>query len=46
MPGLLFTIEPGAYLPEFGVRNEIDVFILPDGRPEVTTRAQMEPVLP
>ena len=46
MPGLLFTIEPGVYLPEFGVRNEIDVFVLPDGRPEVTTRAQVEPVTP
>lgn len=46
IPGLLFTIEPGVYLPEFGVRNEIDVFIHPDGRPEVTTRAQREIVMP
>ncbi|HVM46199.1 MAG TPA: M24 family metallopeptidase [Candidatus Thermoplasmatota archaeon] len=46
IPGLLFTIEPGVYLPEFGVRNEIDVFIHGDGRPEVTTRAQRDVVVP
>ena len=46
MPGLLFTIEPGVYLPEFGVRNEIDVTIRADGSPEVTTRAQREVVTP
>ena len=40
IPRLLFTIEPGVYLPEFGVRNEIDVYLHDDGRPEVTTRAQ------
>lgn len=40
IPGLLVTVEPGVYLPEFGVRNEIDVFIGKDLRPEVTTRAQ------
>lgn len=46
IPGLLFSIEPGVYLPEFGVRNEIDVYIHPDGRPEVTTRAQRDVVQP
>lgn len=46
MPGLLFTLEPGVYLPEFGVRNEIDVHIQPDGRPEVTTKAQRVVVQP
>lgn len=46
IPRLLFSIEPGVYLPEFGVRNEIDVFIHDDGRPEVTTRAQRDIVLP
>lgn len=44
IPGLLVTIEPGVYLPAFGVRNEIDVFIQADGTPEVTTRAQTEPI--
>jgi Xaa-Pro aminopeptidase len=46
IPGLLFTIEPGVYLPEFGVRNEIDVFIGKNLRPEVTTRKQDEIVTP
>ncbi len=36
LPGTLFTIEPGIYLPEFGVRSEVDVYIHPDGRVEVT----------
>ena len=36
LPQTLFTIEPGIYLPEFGVRSEIDVFIHRDGRVQVT----------
>ncbi len=32
----LFTIEPGVYLPEFGVRSEIDIYIHADGTVEVT----------
>lgn len=36
LPGTLFTIEPGIYLPEFGVRSEIDVYVHHDGRVEVT----------
>ena len=35
------TIEPGVYVPEFGVRSEIDVFISEDG-PQVTTEMQRE----
>lgn len=27
LPGACFSIEPGIYLPEFGVRSEVDVFI-------------------
>jgi len=27
VPGLCFSIEPGVYLKEFGVRSEIDVYI-------------------
>ena len=30
-PGMSFTIEPGIYLPEFGVRSEVDVYIGADG---------------
>ena len=44
IPGIAVTIEPGIYLPEFGVRSEIDVFISEDG-PRVTTQMQREVVL-
>jgi Xaa-Pro aminopeptidase len=36
LPRTLFTIEPGIYLPEFGVRSEVDIYIHADGRVEVT----------
>jgi Xaa-Pro aminopeptidase len=36
LPRTLFTIEPGIYLPEFGVRSEVDVFVLGDGTVQVT----------
>ena len=41
LPGVCCTIEPGIYLPEFGIRSEIDVFIREDGV-EVTTPPQEE----
>jgi Xaa-Pro aminopeptidase len=44
LPGLGVTIEPGVYLPDFGVRSEIDVYLSPDG-PQVTTPVQREVVL-
>ena len=43
IPGIAVTIEPGIYVPEFGVRSEIDVFMAEDG-PEVTTERQREVV--
>jgi len=42
--GLGFTIEPGIYLPRFGVRSEINVF-MSDGGPVVTSPTQTRPVL-
>ena len=27
LPGSCFSVEPGIYLPEFGVRSEVDVFV-------------------
>ena len=36
LPRTLFTIEPGIYLPELGVRSEVDVYIHADGTVEVT----------
>ena len=44
IPGVAVTMEPGIYLPEFGVRSEIDVFISKDG-PIVTTAVQDSVVL-
>jgi Xaa-Pro dipeptidase len=35
----LFSIEPGVYLPEFGVRSEYDVLVR-DGKAEATGRVQ------
>lgn len=43
-PGIAVTMEPGIYLPEFGVRSEIDVFVTEDG-PRITTEPQREVVL-
>ena len=44
IPGICFSIEPGIYLPEFGVRSEIDVYMSDDG-PFATTQVQQEVVL-
>lgn len=41
VPGLAFTVEPGVYLPGFGVRTEVDVYLHREG-PEVTTPLQRE----
>jgi Xaa-Pro aminopeptidase len=41
IPGVAITMEPGIYLPEFGVRSEIDVFVSEDG-PVVTTQMQRD----
>ncbi len=38
-PGLGFTIEPGVYFPDFGVRSEINVYVDEDG-PRATTDLQ------
>lgn len=56
LPGIGFTVEPGAYLPEeivqgplgerrgFGVRNEINVYVDPSRGPLITSRSQDEPM--
>lgn len=41
VPGLAFTVEPGLYLPELGVRTEVNVYLHAQG-PEVTTPLQEE----
>jgi Xaa-Pro aminopeptidase len=47
IPRTGFSIEPGIYLPEFGVRSEIDVY-MDEGAVEVTTAVQdrIVPLLP
>ena len=44
IPGGGFSIEPGIYLPEFGVRSEIDAF-MSDSGPYTTSPVQWEIVL-
>jgi Xaa-Pro dipeptidase len=36
LPRTCFSIEPGIYLPEFGVRSEVDVFVDKDEKVHVT----------
>lgn len=45
MPDTGFTIEPGLYLPDFGVRLEINVYVCPKTGPQITSCVQDEPVL-
>jgi Xaa-Pro aminopeptidase len=42
IPGLCFSIEPGVYLPEFGIRSEVNVYIQGDGSSLVTGEQQEE----
>jgi Xaa-Pro dipeptidase len=44
IPGVCFSVEPGIYLPDFGVRSEIDVFMSEDG-PFPSSPVQREVVL-
>ena len=37
LPGHLFSVEPGVYFEQYGMRTEIDVLITAAG-PEVTTQ--------
>jgi Xaa-Pro dipeptidase len=42
LPRTCFSIEPGIYLPEFGVRSEVNVFVDGDSRVHVTGGLQTE----
>ncbi len=42
LPGSLFSIEPGIYLPDFGIRSEVNVFVGHGGRALVTGEVQRE----
>jgi Xaa-Pro aminopeptidase len=41
LPNTCFSVEPGIYLPDFGVRSEVDMMTLPGGA-KVTGRVQRE----
>lgn len=40
LPRTCFSIEPGIYLPDFGVRSEVNVFVASDGQVHVTGTVQ------
>ncbi|HUJ95383.1 MAG TPA: M24 family metallopeptidase [Terriglobales bacterium] len=44
LPNSCFSIEPGIYLPEFGVRSEVNVLVRPKSA-EVTGKTQTEIVI-
>ena len=44
LPNSCFSVEPGIYLPEFGVRSEVDVLVR-NGSAEVTGKIQREIVI-
>ncbi|HZQ18261.1 MAG TPA: M24 family metallopeptidase [Terriglobales bacterium] len=44
LPNSIFSIEPGIYFPEFGVRSEINMLVR-SGQAEVTGRIQNEVVI-
>ena len=44
LPNSCFSIEPGIYLPEFGVRSEVNILVRPK-RAEVTGKIQREIVI-
>jgi Xaa-Pro dipeptidase len=44
LPNSCFSIEPGIYLPEFGVRSEVNVLVRPN-KAEVTGKIQREIVI-
>jgi YD repeat-containing protein len=46
LPRTCFSIEPGIYLPEFGVRSEVNVLIGPDSQVHVTGGEPQTHVLP
>jgi Xaa-Pro dipeptidase len=46
LPRTCFSVEPGIYLPEFGVRSEVDVFIDGGGVVHVTGGELQKAVIP
>ncbi len=45
IPRTLFSIEPGVYLPEFGVRSENNVLITPENKPYLVEGTDQEELI-
>lgn len=45
IPRTCFSIEPGVYIPEFGVRSENNVMIMPDGTPKLADGTDQEDLI-
>jgi Xaa-Pro aminopeptidase len=46
LPRTCFSIEPGIYLPEFGIRSEVDVFVDANGQVHVTGPVPQTEIVP
>jgi Xaa-Pro dipeptidase len=46
LPSTSFSIEPGIYLPDFGIRSEIDVYISPEGKVMATGQEIQREIYP
>ncbi|MEX0715649.1 MAG: M24 family metallopeptidase [Planctomycetaceae bacterium] len=46
LPRTCFSIEPGIYLPEFGIRSEVNVYVAGDGTVNVTGGPVQTKILP
>ena len=46
LPSTSFSIEPGIYLEDFGIRSEIDVYISPDGKVMATGQEIQKEIFP
>ncbi len=46
LPRTCFSVEPGIYLPEFGVRTEVNVFVDGNGQVHVTGGEPQQQVVP
>ena len=44
IPGTCFSVEPGIYLPDFGIRSEVNVYV-DEKSARITGAVQREPVL-
>ena len=42
LPGVAFSVEPGIYLEDFGVRSEIDMYVDPEEGPVITSSMQQD----